>query len=127
MAAIVWADVTNLVASLSTVPGGAQTEILAQVNAAVNAAKLGGEDAKKTKLARIYLAAHMGELERLAATDPTGQAGGAVSSKRLTADGFQVDYSQLDTSAESLQTTTHGRAYLSLIRRSACGVGFNVR
>lgn len=125
MAAIVWADVTNLVASLSAVPPAAQFEILTTVNAVVNAARLGGEDTRKTKVARVYLAAHMGELERRAAADAQGSFT-QVAGKQLTADGFKLDFTSL-TSDDSLAETTHGRAYMSWIKNSACAVGFVAR
>lgn len=126
MAAITWTDVTTLAASLTAVPSGAQTAILAYVNSNVNAAKLGGESTQKTKLARIYLAAHMGELERRAAADATG-AYTTLRGKKLSRDGFELDFGVLDAAAASLDETVHGRAYHQLIRTSACRVGFVVK
>lgn len=64
MAAIVWSDVTDIAAQLATVAAGAQTMILEFVNTEaidIRLFKL-GEDSKKLKLMRVYLAAHLGSL-----------------------------------------------------------------
>lgn len=65
MAAIAWADVVGIAAEFATVSPIAQGFYLGFVNVELNVSMFGGEDAAKTKLARIYLAAHLATLDRL--------------------------------------------------------------
>lgn len=118
MADITWSDVTNHYASLSTVASGAQDDILAYVNDALSASVFGGEDNPKYKLARIYMAAHMGELE--ARNARAAGAVGAVTSKTIGATSLSVTYGAAASasSTELLRTTPGGTAYLQLLRSS---------
>jgi len=89
VSAILWSDITGTppavgiaseLVALSDVP--AQTLILLLVNTTgINAANFGGEDATKTKLARILLAAHMATmfLRRGIAGAVASQSEGGVS------------------------------------------------
>lgn len=75
MAAILWTDVVGEAGELSTTPALAQTAILMLVNTTgVSTANFGGEDAIKTRMARIMLAAHMATMLRR-----RGVAGGISS------------------------------------------------
>ncbi len=117
MADITWSDVTNHYASLSTVASGAQDDILAYVNDALSASVFGGEDSATYKLARIYLAAHMGELLRRNAA--TAGAIGPVTSKTIGATSLSVTYgtgASVGGGSSVLLTTPGGSAYLQLLR-----------
>lgn len=63
MAAIVWTDVTAIAVELTAVPVDAQTLFLSYVNTSLNVDYFGGESHINTKLARIYLAAHLGKTQ----------------------------------------------------------------
>ena len=78
MAAIIWADVVSHAAQLLTVDSTAQTDILAHVNTALAVAVFGGETHARTRLARVYLAAHFGQT----ITDAAGGTAGRVSDCR---------------------------------------------
>lgn len=113
MAAITWSDVSLLAPELSTVAAGAQTLILAYVNDVhdVDAIDGDGEDGYRTKLARIYLAAH------LATKIGTGAGGaGAVTSESVG--GLSRSYAVAASSGAELETTGYGTAYLGILNRS---------
>lgn len=59
-----WTDVVSLAPELTKVSNAGQGTILAYVNTALDVCQFGklGEDSPKLKLARIYLAAHLGSL-----------------------------------------------------------------
>jgi hypothetical protein len=122
VADITWTHVTNHYASLVAPAVGtdAQTDILAYVNdEALDASVFGGEDATTYKLARIYLAAHMGELLRRNAA--TAGAVGAATSKTITATELSVTYgtgANAGGGTNVLLTTPGGTAYLALVRSS---------
>lgn len=79
MAAILWSDVTDLSAALSTTSLGAQTMILNYVNQTLSVRIFGGEDTPKTKLARALLAAHLATLATPVAGVLTGQSEGGLT------------------------------------------------
>lgn len=110
MAVITWTDVTNHAAALSVVVAAAQTDILAMVNVLLDVEIFGGEIAAKTKLARVYAAAHFGTLELLSSSG----AASSVTSER--AGDLQRDYG---TEAASLDnpdwsTTAAGKMFVTL-------------
>ena len=117
MAAITWANVVDFDSGLSTVDADAQTAILAYVNAEHDVTAFDGEDGPTLKLARIYLAAHLGRTMGVA-----GAASGPVTS--ASSGGLSVSYGSFATSAEGLGTTAWGNLYLAIIKRSAATVGF---
>jgi hypothetical protein len=118
MAAITWSQVEAFAAQLADVDPDAQVTILAYVNDNVNVSALGGEGASKLTIARIHLAAHMGEIERTRNAE-----GGPTKRERIAADEIELEYAVL-TSESSLEQTSYGREYLRLIRASAAAVGF---
>lgn len=125
MAAITWGDVENHAAHLAnpTVPTAAQTDILAHVNTALDVDRFGGEDADKTKLVRIYLAAHFGQ----SLVDAAAGVAGPVTSKELG--DMKVGYGNLSAAIASsdYSTTGYGRSYLAIVRRTAaCRAGFSI-
>lgn len=117
MAAIEWADVTAFEALVSTVPLAAQNTILAYVNGHVNVNAFDGEAGADTRLARIYLAAHLG----LGAVPGTGaSAGGGPVASISGGDGLSVSYAVAasSTSEAGLSETAWGRKYRDLVRRT---------
>lgn len=117
MAAITWSDVTAHASDLSAVAAGAQTDVLAYVNEMVDPAKLGGETSSRYRLARIYLAAHLGtvSLKRGAAA-----AGPLISE---TVGEVTRMYGFSAAAAGDIASTGWGREYLALIRRTAASRG----
>ena len=116
MADILWADVQNITsdASLATVHIDAQTAILGYVNEHVGGESFSTWD---LKLARVWLAAHMG----LFAIPGSGDAGGVATSES-GGDGLAVSYStSAVASLDALGETDYGRAYLSMVRTSCAG------
>lgn len=109
MAAIIWTDVTAFAPSLSTIAAGAQTDLLAFVNAELKVSVFGGETAPKTRLARIYLAAHFATAGR------RGGAGGALTSE--SAGGLSKSYGSA-MSDDLLATTQFGQLFLTLVDAS---------
>lgn len=115
MAAVLWSDVTDLQANLSTVSDGAQTKILAYVNNELNAAAFGGEDSARYVLARCYLAAHLGELERR-----KGER--AVSGETYGASSVSIAYG---VSEDGLKQTAWGGEYAEMLAASPLRIGLS--
>lgn len=111
MAAILWADVTDLAKELATgVPVGGQTKILALVNGKID---LDGEDGELTKDARVYFAAHLGTLAKAA-----GGAIGAVIAQ--AAGGLSRAYASNSPVGTDplLDKTSYGQTFRLLCRLS---------
>lgn len=121
MAAIDWDDVVAHAADLADVDTDAQADILGYVNENVNVAKFGGETSYKLKLARIYLAAHLGQMTLEA--DSSSGVTGDIESETIGAESITFDYSKM-SDGDELELTQHGLKYRGLVRRSACRVGF---
>lgn len=113
MADIAWADVVNHAAELSGVDGTVQTEILAYVNTVIQVALIDGEAGPKTKLVRIYLAAHMAS----ASASASGGTGGPISSKKEG--DVAITYAVPTTTSAASDSTPYGNMYLRLINTSA--------
>ncbi len=118
MADITWAMVTAFAAELTVVPESAQDDILAYVNTALKVELFGGEDAPKTKLARIYMAAHYGQLTKDGAHGPageiTGKALGPMSTSYASSSPMGTD--------PLWDKTTWGKQFRSMLRSSAARV-----
>jgi hypothetical protein len=117
MADITWSDVEDHAAELSSVSAGAQTNILAFVNATLDVTCVGGdagEDSPRVKLARVYLAAHLGTL---ALPGGAGGAGGPLTAESLGDEARS--YGSFDMDPAYLAMTGYGALYLSMIRTSA--------
>ncbi len=113
MAAIDWSDVIALAPTLSTVTDAAQDIILAHVNTALAVKNFGGENAPKTRLARIYLAAHFGALFKAGSTP---LAGPVISE---ATGGVTRAYALINVPiAGSLGSTTYGQLYSGLVATS---------
>lgn len=118
MAAISWSNVVDFFADQAAVPPGAQTEILRHVNSALSVANFpDGEADSQLRLARIYLAAHFGELATPAS------AGDSVASKTVSKDSLTVSYATAMT-GEELSKTVGGALYLALVSGTVAEVGF---
>lgn len=120
MAAINWAAVLAFAPELVTVSGGAQTDILGLVNESIDPDMLDGEDGRKTKMARVLLAAHLG-----AGVAKSGGSTGVGNVVSESAGGLARAYGAtftLDTA--SLGTTSYGQAYLAMVRASAAAAPF---
>lgn len=115
MAAINWAEVVLHAAELSTVGTTVQNEILAYVNSVIQVALIDGEAGPKTKLVRIYLAAHMGTAT-VAASLATSAAGAITSRKE---GDVAVSYASTVASATTPDSTAYGQMYLRLIGTTA--------
>lgn len=120
MAAIDWTAVIAHAPELAAVSSQARTEILAHVNTALDVEVFGGEDAPKTRLARIYLAAHLGA--------GVANSGGSTSVGAVTSEsagGLSRSYGQAAVVATaSLGSTSYGQAYLALVNTSAARAPF---
>jgi len=119
MASITWADVVNHASALSTVALGQQADLLALANESLNVAAFGGDDAAKTKLARIYWVAHFASLPGAGTTAGGATAAGPVTSE--TTGGISRAYASLSSSGsagESWSETIWGRRFMELLRGS---------
>lgn len=119
MAAIVWADVVAHASALADVDAAQQTDLLALANTHLNVAAFGGEDAPKTKLARIYWIAHFASLPGAGATSGGANTAGPVTSE--STGGISRAYASLSssgTAAEFWGETVWGRRYWTLLRGS---------
>src|SRR5262245_57483522 len=127
MTAIVWADVTGMFPSdavLAAVPVSAQTNLLSHVNTELSATFFGGESAIKTKLARIYLAAHMAV---------TGGSGSSITVGPLVSEKLgPIEQTFSDKYPPNMNfggpvgihgSTTYGRLFDELVRTSPFRVG----
>lgn len=117
MAAVAWTDVAGFFPSLADVGEDQQDDILAWVNTALDVSLFGGEDGPKLRLARIYLAAHHGELAL------PGSELGDVASETIGGDSISVSYAA-SSGGDSLAQTVGGDLYLQLVKTSAARLGF---
>lgn len=113
MASIIWSDVTAFAPELAAVAAGAQTDLLAYVNGdGVAVDVFGGEDSPTTRLARIYLAAHVATVGRF------GAGAGPLTSH--SAGGLSRSFAQF-SGGGLIGTTGYGRLFLQLARPGAVG------
>lgn len=123
MAAIIWSDVTAVDSALSAVSVGLQTGILAYVNGTgIAVSKFDGESGTDTKLARQFLAAHMGTMNLRAAAGGTGQVTG------MSEGGVSISYAQpgFASLADNLESTPHGVNFSIMLARNVNLRGFLV-
>lgn len=119
MASITWAHVVDHASALATVDADQQADLLALVNTHLNVAAFGGEDAPKTKLARIYWAAHFASLPGSGTTADGAATSGPVTSE--STGGVSRAYASLQsgsTGGENWSETVWGRRFLALLRGS---------
>ena len=113
MAAIVWTDVTALAPELSTISSTTQSDVLNFVNSALNVALYDGESGFRTRLARIYMAAHLASMSKL------GPAGGPLTGESA-AGVLSRSYATLATKSMYGQTA-YGQMFLGLLPPAAAG------
>lgn len=116
MSAILWTDVTAIASELTSVALAAQDMYLALANTFINVAMFDGEDGPKTKLARIYVAAHFATLDRLRGT---AIAGPVISESRGGLSRSYANLTQMSMAAGLFGQTTYGQNYATLVRTSA--------
>jgi hypothetical protein len=116
VADILWQDVEALQSNLSTVSAAAQMIILAHVNEDLNPRAFGGDGSARYHLARCYLAAHLGELERRKGAQQ-------ASSKTIGTSSITIAYAQAQTGSEALLQTTWGTEYDRMVRSSPLRIG----
>lgn len=119
MADITWAHVTDHAPGLSSVAVAAQNDILAWANDHLSVDEFDGEDGPKTKLARVYLAAHAGTLSLLGASGASGpvtaEAAGGLSRSYGGALGAAA--------ASDYGTTVWGQMFVALCRTNVSRAG----
>jgi hypothetical protein len=123
MPAIVWQDVVALQPSLSEVSIAAQMIILAHVNEDLDPAAFGGDGSARYHLARVYRAAHLGEMNLRMANG--GGAGGEVSSETIGTSAITLSYAAGGSGDDSFRETAWGRAYLTLLDESPLRIGLS--
>lgn len=108
---ITWADVIAIASELVEVGDQARAIILAHVNGALNASVF--SNAGSLRLARIYLAAHLGTYSM---PESTGISTGDVVSE--TVGGISRTYSAVAaaSSGSNLDDTTYGSTYRGILR-----------
>lgn len=120
MAAITWLHVVAHASTLAGVHVDQQADLLDLVNTQLNASMFGGEDAAKTKLARIYFAAHFASLPG-AGTLPDGSAAAGPVTSESTG-GVSRAYAAITagggSDADNWGETIWGRRYKTLLRGS---------
>jgi len=112
MADVVWSDVLAFAPELSTVDIGAQTDILSYVNE-IDLSQV-TDTAQVTRMARIYLAAHFGSVQKRARQG----IGGPVTSESAGALRRSYGLSAMPSGEEGLGTSMYGMSYLTILRMS---------
>lgn len=114
MASIVWPDVVSIAKELAgdRVSLAGQTWILRHVNKRLNVALFGGEDSDDLRMARLFLAAHMG-------TKTSVGDGGAIIAE--SGGGLSVQYAPPIMTRSALFETAYGRQYWDMLRVAAGG------
>ncbi len=103
MASITWTEVVAIAPQLTAVGAGAQAEFTNYVNSALAILQYGGEDSFKLRMARLNLAAHLGEMWLR-----KGQASD-VSSETVGVDSVATGYARLpQTLAGQTGLTSYG-------------------
>lgn len=119
MAPIVWTDVTDMAGEFISpvTPASVQTLWLALVNGSgVNAINYGGEDADKTKTARILLAAHFETMRRRQGT------GGGINSQ--SEGDVSQSYYNAWKNPRALDMTSYGQMFKAITMGTPARAGF---
>jgi hypothetical protein len=115
MAAITWAQVTALAPELASLEGSdAEAFIIDYVNENISGTAFGGESSAATRIARIYLAAHLGTM---ALAEGEAVAGPVLSE---SVGGASVTYANL-TSGTSFQGSVYADMYNGMLKRHCRG------
>lgn len=117
MADIEWADVLGIASELASVAVEAQQAILAYVNTSLKPTYLGGVNSFEFKLARMYLAAHMG-------SPKGGAVAGPVASE--SAGGLARTYAIMMGTNPRWSSTRYGIEFEAMLFRSGAKGGLVV-
>lgn len=123
MAAVIWSDITGTPPATGIAPELvalndvlAQTLILLLVNTTgINVANFGGEDAVKTKMARILLAAHMATMFLRRGTS------GAIASQ--SEGGVTESYANIVARPQTWDQTSYGSVLRTLVAGTPARAG----
>lgn len=107
-------DVTAFAPKLADVSSEAWLDILAYVNE-LDLSFLGETD-EVTRMARIFLAAHIGQVTRDASRGSGGSTAGPLTSE--SAGGVRRSYGMLATGSGSLGSTRYGQMYMDILGMS---------
>jgi hypothetical protein len=112
MASITWDHVLDHAPELSVVDTDARVDILAVANEVLDVTHFGGESAAKTKLARVYFAAHFGTIDSQGSSGATGAVIGE------SVGGLSRQYaSNSPMGTDPLwEKTPYGQAFRALLR-----------
>ncbi len=114
MASITWSTVVAAAPQLAVIPLSYQTDVLNYVNTTLDDGLYGGEESFKLRMARTYLAAHMGEMWLRKGT------GGAVTGETASASSVAMSYAAPWHGAiDALETTSYGLEFKRLTDSSA--------
>jgi hypothetical protein len=114
---IAWTEVTSAFPELGSVTSDYGEFVITYINSsALDVSNFGGEDAPKTRLARMYLAAHF------AATVLRGIAPGPLTGEREGDISRSYGVPRMDW--QELQLTAYGQAYCALIQSTPARAGF---
>lgn len=120
VSAIEWSDVVGFASEMSSVAEEVQDYVLAYVNDALDPDQFGGTASPKFRMARLFLAAHIGSGAR-PGTD--GSVVGPVIAE--SAGGLSRTYANVVSSAMAdLEATTYGQQFQAMIRRSPARLPF---
>lgn len=114
-----WSDIVSGAPApgLASLDVAAQDAIIEVVEEVVNPDVLGGSTSARYTRAKVYLAAHMGQL----AVDAAGGASGPVTSK--SADGLAKSYAVWGSTDRELDRTSWGQLYRMIVRNSPARAG----
>lgn len=110
---ITQADVQAFAPQLSALSVGAWADILAYVMTVDLTTPTLGEDNETARMAQILLAAHLGQLTKIANSAAAGPLTGE------SAGGIRRSYAMLSTNGTALSSTRYGQMYLDVILMSA--------
>lgn len=115
-----WTDVTTLAPELCDLNPIVTVDILTHVNETLDPDVFsGGEEGVTYRLARIYLAAHMGTLSITGGSAGVGSVVGPVTAEQVGGISRQYgDPISSDTGESDLTATIYGRMLRDLINRS---------
>jgi hypothetical protein len=113
MAVITWSDVTAFAPELATFDSGAQADVLAYVNTALNLSEWGSESSPQLRLARIYLAAHCATVTN-GGSNPVA---GPITEEQVGDISRSYGFSGTVQSTD-LESTSYGRMFRFLCNHS---------
>lgn len=111
MAPIAWVDVVAVAPELATgVDPIIQADIISYVNTELSVEGFGGEDSTNYRMARMFLGAHLGSINRQVGSSSSGQT---VTSE--TAGRISRSFAQQSSDAALLSSSPYGRTFHELV------------